>query len=158
MSLIIHLVRLRITPVANIYIYWKMVLFCKILTIMITTCWDCGSAERIKSQFLNSLDIDECASTNCGSGTCVNGEGSFTCTCPQGYEFKDDTCQGECYFPFKIPCVEAEFTSLIRWVIKLAKLVTIDPPGHGRFGGHYFHAWCPYVRTSFTQNKIALHH
>ena len=21
-----------------------------------------------------------------------------------------------------------------------------DSPGHGRIGGHYFHAWCPYVR------------
>ena len=22
----------------------------------------------------------------------------------------------------------------------------VDPPGHGRIGGHYFRAWCPYVR------------
>ena len=26
-----------------------------------------------------------------------------------------------------------------------------DPPGHGRIGGHYFHARCPYVRTSQKQ-------
>ena len=23
----------------------------------------------------------------------------------------------------------------------------IDPPGHGQIGGHYFHTWCPYVRS-----------
>ena len=22
----------------------------------------------------------------------------------------------------------------------------LDPPGHGRIGGHYFHTWCPSVR------------
>ena len=30
----------------------------------------------------------------------------------------------------------------------------IDPPGHGRIGGHYFRAWCPYVRTSITKTKM----
>ena len=30
---------------------------------------------------------------------------------------------------------------------------SIDPPGHGRIGGHYFHTWCPYVRP---KNKKAL--
>ena len=34
---------------------------------------------------------------------------------------------------------------------------TIDPPGHGRIGGHYFHTWCPYVRTSVRhKNENAL--
>ena len=27
----------------------------------------------------------------------------------------------------------------------------IDPPGHGRIGGHYFHAGYPYVRLSQKQ-------
>ena len=31
----------------------------------------------------------------------------------------------------------------------------IDPPGHGRIGGHYFHTWCPYVRPSVTKTKNA---
>ena len=25
-------------------------------------------------------------------------------------------------------------------------------PGHGRIGGHYVHAWCPYVRPSHKAN------
>ena len=29
--------------------------------------------------------------------------------------------------------------------------VTIDPPGQGRLGGHYFHTWCPSVRPSQKQ-------
>ena len=24
----------------------------------------------------------------------------------------------------------------------------IDPPGHGRIGGHYYHTWCPSVRKT----------
>ena len=29
-----------------------------------------------------------------------------------------------------------------------AAIPVVDAPGHGRIGGHYFHTWCPYVRTS----------
>ena len=28
------------------------------------------------------------------------------------------------------------------------KSLDIDPPGHSRIGGHYFHMWCPYVSMS----------
>ena len=34
-------------------------------------------------------------------------------------------------------------------------LFTIDPPGHSRIGGHYFHAWCPSVRPSQKQKRAA---
>ena len=30
----------------------------------------------------------------------------------------------------------------------------IDPPVQGRIGGHYFHAWCPYVRLSQRQKTL----
>ena len=29
----------------------------------------------------------------------------------------------------------------------------IDPPGHGRLGGHYFHTWCPSVRHKNTKTR-----
>ena len=28
-----------------------------------------------------------------------------------------------------------------------------DPPGPGSLGGHYFHAWCPYMRVN-NKNKL----
>ena len=40
---------------------------------------------------------------------------------------------------------------------------SIDPLGHGRIGGHYFHAWCPsvtktnmhcYANVSCPENKM----
>ena len=30
---------------------------------------------------------------------------------------------------------------------------SIDPPGHSRIGGHYFHAGCPSVRPSQKQKR-----
>ena len=44
-------------------------------------------------------DKDECAETTpiCGTGgTCLNTEGSYTCTCTTGYELVSDgtTCAG----------------------------------------------------------------
>ena len=46
-----------------------------------------------------SLDIDECEDVNtapCSQG-CVNSEGSFTCSCFDGYTLAEDgtTCDGE---------------------------------------------------------------
>ena len=44
------------------------------------------------------IDTDECTdgTDNCTHG-CVNTEGSYYCTCPGGYELKDDnkTCVGK---------------------------------------------------------------
>ena len=45
------------------------------------------------------LDIDECLTTaaqQC-TGGCLNSEGSFECTCPDGYVLTEDraTCTGE---------------------------------------------------------------
>ena len=40
--------------------------------------------------------------------------------------------------------------NLILWNIGYLNCF-IDSPGHGRIGGHYFHKWCPYVRTSEKQ-------
>ena len=43
-------------------------------------------------------DKDECSDTAdiCGSGTCANIDGSYTCNCETGYEFVTDgtTCTG----------------------------------------------------------------
>ena len=38
------------------------------------------------------------------------------------------------------------YVEKIRWIMDYLNLVSaplFDPPGHGRIGGHYFHAWCP---------------
>lgn len=34
--------------------------------------------------FLHFKDIDECAKSPCGLGTCKNIDGSYTCICPKG--------------------------------------------------------------------------
>lgn len=47
------------------------------------------------------LDIDECQSGthNCDvNAECTNSQGSFTCTCKEGYRANGDTCEGEIYF------------------------------------------------------------
>ena len=36
------------------------------------------------------------------------------------------------------------------------KRMSIDPPGHGRIGGHYFHKLCPSVRPGTLQKPNAL--
>ena len=50
-------------------------------------------------------------------------------------------------------CIE-EVMSLVRNSVHSYAQNFFDPPGHGRIGGHYFHAGCPYVRPS--QNKNAM--
>lgn len=37
-------------------------------------------------------DVNECATANCGVGTCSNSPGSWTCNCPNGYAFNGTTC------------------------------------------------------------------
>ena len=48
--------------------------------------------------FYSGPDINECAKNmdNCTHG-CVNTEGSYYCTCPGGYDLREDneTCVGE---------------------------------------------------------------
>ena len=42
-------------------------------------------------------DIDECqnGAHNCGTALyCVNNEGNYSCTCPTGYQWNGETCQG----------------------------------------------------------------
>lgn len=44
------------------------------------------------------LDIDECQSGthNCDvNAECTNSQGSYTCTCKEGYRANGDTCEGE---------------------------------------------------------------
>ena len=57
-------------------------------------------ARKISFYFNLFLDVDECQSSHgCSSSTpiCTNTEGSYTCTCLQGYQRGDnDTiCVGE---------------------------------------------------------------
>ena len=47
------------------------------------------------------LDIDECAEDNGGCNhTCTNTDGSFKCSCPDGYLLLDDekSCSGTTVF------------------------------------------------------------
>ena len=47
-------------------------------------------------------DIDECSLGNggCGSGECVNTEGSYTCDCPAGFSRDGDRCVGKSFAMF----------------------------------------------------------
>jgi len=40
------------------------------------------------------VDRDECTDNLCGphADECTNSDGSYTCTCTDGYEFKNGTC------------------------------------------------------------------
>ena len=43
-------------------------------------------------------DIDECLTTPCGNGSCLNSNGSYACSCEPGFvnNYDDgDTCLGE---------------------------------------------------------------
>ena len=44
-----------------------------------------------------------------------------------------------------------------RWNINITLIKIFDPPGHSRIGGHYFHAWCPYVRYKKTKTRCIAH-
>lgn len=42
------------------------------------------------------VDVDECATTNSCTHTCMNTRGSYTCSCPEGYRLSDNNaCVGE---------------------------------------------------------------
>ena len=43
-----------------------------------------------------NVDRDECSENLCGphANSCNNLDGSYTCVCKDGYEFKDGTCIG----------------------------------------------------------------
>lgn len=42
------------------------------------------------------LDINECNNLDiCGPGSCINNDGSYTCTCDEGYAFDQSTCTGK---------------------------------------------------------------
>jgi len=54
----------------------------------------------------NNIDIDECATNNGGcstGGSCVNNEGSFTCTCLAGYTGDGFTCTGNVNVLYVMP-------------------------------------------------------
>ncbi len=60
-------------------------------------CWDtcpgfsCNCALGFSGDGRTCTDIDECLTTaRCSPGTCVNTAGSFTCTCPTGYDLGSD--------------------------------------------------------------------
>lgn len=49
------------------------------------------------SEFVSSVDVNECElnSELCTGGTCVNTDGSYTCSCPHGYTVYNDNCIGQ---------------------------------------------------------------
>ena len=53
------------------------------------------------------LDVDECASVNpCGTGNaCINSEGSYTCTCGDGFTVAIDSsgCTGDTFRRLTLP-------------------------------------------------------
>ena len=52
---------------------------------------------RSKQFNVYNLDIDECSATPtiCGSNTCENRFGSYTCKCPDGFFLVENTCEGK---------------------------------------------------------------
>ena len=47
------------------------------------------------------VDTDECATHNGGcEGSCTDNDGSYECSCQNGYQLSDDkhSCNGTCYF------------------------------------------------------------
>lgn len=57
-----------------------------------------GSFMQLKESLSLFIDIDECAANthDCGADAiCTNNEGSFTCSCPDGFEGDGKTCQGK---------------------------------------------------------------
>ena len=51
-------------------------------------------------------DVDECMELNGGCHQiCINTEGSFNCSCNEGFELQSDmiTCQGKPHLPFPLP-------------------------------------------------------
>lgn len=47
--------------------------------------------------FLGKSDIDECSadSSPCDdNANCINNDGSYSCTCKQGFEGDGETCEG----------------------------------------------------------------
>ena len=47
------------------------------------------------------VDVNECQSSPCGNNaTCNNTEGSFNCSCIQGFEGDGLNCSGKIVLPF----------------------------------------------------------
>ena len=47
------------------------------------------------------VDVNECLSSPCGNNaTCNNTEGSFNCSCKQGFERHGLNCPGKIVLPF----------------------------------------------------------
>ena len=55
------------------------------------SCRQCDNGFEVDGNG-NCVDVNECNSTPCGSGTCVNTEGSYTCDCDSGYISTQTTC------------------------------------------------------------------
>ena len=56
----------------------------------------CETGFRLASNNRSCLDIDECVLDNiCGSGDCINTEGSYDCHCHEGFTVSErgDTCE-----------------------------------------------------------------
>lgn len=62
---------------------------------------------------LLSSDLNECLNqTVCGSGRCVNTEGSYRCNCFQGYKLSpDNVCQGTCQSEAQTDIINVSYQS-----------------------------------------------
>ncbi|XP_061118080.1 complement component C1q receptor [Conger conger] len=54
---------------------------------------DCPKGFELAKDQTSCIDVDECSSPVCGSHTCHNTQGSYTCHCKMGYNFINGKCE-----------------------------------------------------------------
>ena len=71
------------------------------LYLAMRTCWVCIE-QMVKKIFQIFIDVDECVvgSDNCDeNANCTNMNGSYNCTCKQGYHGSGFQCTGKSGIP-----------------------------------------------------------
>ena len=86
-----------------------------------TTCegmWSTWDEMNLYLDYYLFLDIDECASYNCGiNENCRNTMGSFTCPCKYGFERNSSTCIGNPNYCLKFENESLEIISYVYLII-----------------------------------------